>query len=172
VHAPAVRLEALGDRTPDPGGGAGHEGCARHRRTVLRPSHADLYIVHTRVRYGAAVPVPGGLLPVKRFVRIALLASLAALVLPLAAVAADRMPVGFQDDPSFRWNGNAQDELDKVQAANASIIRATADWRAIAPTRPRNPSNSFDKAYHLNDLDDLVRNAQQRGIEVMITIWG
>ncbi|HET8606623.1 MAG TPA: cellulase family glycosylhydrolase [Gaiellaceae bacterium] len=82
------------------------------------------------------------------------------------------MPVGFQDDPSFRWDGNVADELDKAQAANATIIRAIADWRAIAPTRPRNASNSNDPAYQLNDLDDLVRLAQQRGIQVMITIWG
>ena len=107
-----------------------------------------------------------------RIARIALLLSLAALVLPLTALAAKRMPVGFQDDPSFRWNGDTQTELDRVQAANASIIRATADWRAIAPKRPKNPTNSFDPAYKLNDLDDLVRNAQQRGIQVMITIWG
>lgn len=107
-----------------------------------------------------------------RPVRIALAVSLAALVVPAAAAAAVRMPVGFQDDPTFRWNGNVTAELDKVQAANATIIRATADWRAIAPTRPANATNSFDPAYQLNDLDDLVRQAQERGIEVMITIWG
>lgn len=107
-----------------------------------------------------------------RPVRIAVVLALAALVLPAAAAAALRMPVGFQDDPTFRWNGNVAAELDKAQAANATIIRATADWRAIAPTRPRNALNSNDPAYHLNDLDDLVRLAQQRGIEVMITIWG
>ncbi len=107
-----------------------------------------------------------------RLARIALFASLAALLLPLSALAAERMPVGFQDDPTFRWNGDVPAELDKVQAANASIIRATADWRAIAPKRPRNARNSFDPAYNLNDLDDLVRGAQQRGIQVMITIWG
>lgn len=107
-----------------------------------------------------------------RLVRTVLLLALVASVLPLAAHAAPRMQFGFQDDPSFRWNGDIQSELDKVQAANASIVRATADWRAIAPTRPANARDSFDPAYRLNDLDDLIRNAQQRGIEVMITIWG
>lgn len=107
-----------------------------------------------------------------RPVRIALAISLAALVVPAAASASVRMPIGFQDDPTFRWNGNVPAELDKVEAANATIIRATADWRAIAPTKPRNATNSFDPAYNLGDLDGLVRLAQQRGIEVMITIWG
>ncbi|HEY6054839.1 MAG TPA: cellulase family glycosylhydrolase, partial [Gaiellaceae bacterium] len=107
-----------------------------------------------------------------RPVRIALAVSLAALVLPAAAAASTRMPIGFQDDPTFRWNGDVAAELDKAQAANTSIIRATADWRAIAPTKPRNATNSFDPAYHLNDLDDMIRLAQQRGIQVMLTIWG
>ncbi|HSP71156.1 MAG TPA: cellulase family glycosylhydrolase [Gaiellaceae bacterium] len=107
-----------------------------------------------------------------RPVRIALAVSLAALVVPAAASASVRMPIGFQDDPTFRWNGDVAAELDKAAEANATIIRATADWRAIAPTKPRSATNSFDPAYHLNDLDDLVRLAQQRGIQVMITIWG
>jgi hypothetical protein len=114
----------------------------------------------------------GGPPPVLRPVRIAAALAFAALVLPAAAAAAVRMPVGFQDDPTFRWSGDVAAELDKAAQANASIIRATADWRAIAPTRPRNALNSNDPAYHLNDLDDLVRLAQQRGIQVMITIWG
>lgn len=82
------------------------------------------------------------------------------------------MPVGFQDDPTFRWNAGAADALDGVSAAHASIVRATADWRAIAPRRPASAASPFDPAYRLGDLDDLVRNAQQRGIEVFITIWG
>jgi hypothetical protein len=109
---------------------------------------------------------------VLRPVRIALVVCLAALVLPAAAGAAIRMPVGFQDDATFRWNGNSEAELDKAATAGASIIRATADWRAIAPTRPANARNPFDKAYNLSDLDDLIRLAQARGIEVYLTIWG
>jgi hypothetical protein len=109
---------------------------------------------------------------VLRLVRIACLAGLVTALAPLAAHAANRMPVGFQDDPTFRWIDGAPDELDLVQSANASIIRATADWRAIAPRKPARATNPFDKAYNLNDLDDLIRNAQERGIQVMLTIWG
>ena len=96
----------------------------------------------------------------------------AALVAISSTSAARRMPVGFQDDPTFRWNAGAVEALDKMAAAHASIIRATADWRAIAPRRPASAANPFDPAYRLGDLDDLVRNAQRRGVEVMITIWG
>ena len=42
----------------------------------------------------------------------------------------------------------------------------------VAPTRPANAANPFDKAYRFNDLDEFVRNTQARGMEVLITIWG
>ena len=82
------------------------------------------------------------------------------------------MLLGFHDDPTFRWSAGAPESLDEVQAAHASLIRTTASWRAIAPRRPLKPADSFDPAYRLGDLDDLVRNAQKRGLQMMITIWG
>ena len=100
------------------------------------------------------------------------LLSAAALLAPTAASAASRMPIGFQDDPTFRWSGTASAEVAKAAAAHASVIRTIADWRALAPQRPARPTDSFDPAYRLNDLDALVRNAQRDGLQVMITIWG
>jgi hypothetical protein len=107
-----------------------------------------------------------------RLARIVFLTALLSAIVPIAASAAPRMPVGFQDDPTFRWNDDSQLALDRVQEANASIIRATVDWRAVAPKRPARATNPFDKAYNLNDLDDMIRNAQSRGIQVVLTIWG
>jgi aryl-phospho-beta-D-glucosidase BglC (GH1 family) len=109
---------------------------------------------------------------VARIVRIVVLLAVCAAVAPLAATAATRMPIGFQDDPSFRWNEDRLESLDYAGEANASIIRATVDWRAIAPTRPARATNPFDPAYRLDDLDDMIRQAQSRGIEVTLTIWG
>jgi hypothetical protein len=103
---------------------------------------------------------------------IVVVVCLVALVAPSAGAAAPRMLLGFHDDPSFRWSADATGLLDEVQAAHASLIRTTASWRAIAPRRPLRPGDSFDPAYRLGDLDDLVRNAQKRGLQVMITIWG
>jgi hypothetical protein len=107
-----------------------------------------------------------------RLSRIALLTALLAALAPMAATAAPRMPVGFQDDPTFRWLEGAPTQLDRVQEAGATIIRATADWRAIAAQKPTRATNPFDPKYNLNDLDDMIRNAQMRGIQVMLTIWG
>jgi Cellulase (glycosyl hydrolase family 5) len=103
---------------------------------------------------------------------VVLVGCLLVLVAPSGAAAAPRMLLGFHDDPTFRWSFDSVDALDDVQEANASIIRATASWRAIAPRRPGRPADSFDPAYRFGDLDDLVRNAQKRGLQMMITVWG
>lgn len=106
------------------------------------------------------------------FVRVLLAAVFAAAAVPAAASAAPRMWVGFQDDPSFRWVDDRADALDLAQQANATVIRTTVYWSQVAPRRPQNAANPFDPAYELDDLDEMVRGAQQRGIEVLLTIWG
>jgi len=82
------------------------------------------------------------------------------------------MPVGFHDDATFRWSVGAAAAIDRAGAAHATVIRTIADWRAIAPHAPRSATDSFDPAYRFGNLDDLVRNAQRNGMQVMITIWG
>ena len=82
------------------------------------------------------------------------------------------MYVGFHDDPNFRYEERRADMLDQARAANATIVRTLVTWANVAPTRPANASNPFDRAYRFNDLDELVRNTQERDMEVLITIWG
>ncbi len=89
-----------------------------------------------------------------------------------SATASNPMWIGFHDDPLFRYDQNRQSELDKAQSANASIVRTLVTWATAAPTKPANATNPFDPAYKLNDVDEIVRNAQARGMEVLITIWG
>ena len=108
----------------------------------------------------------------RRVTQLFLVAALAALLSPAVASSAPRMYVGFHDDVAFRWNANRTDVLDQARSANATIIRTLVDWSKTAPTRPANAANSFDPAYRFDDVDELVRNAQQRGLEVLITIWG
>lgn len=96
----------------------------------------------------------------------------AATLAPIAA-SADRMWVGFHDDPVLKWDANRQLDMDVASSThNASIVRTLVTWADVAPTRPTNAADSFDPAYRLNDLDELVRNAQARGMEVLITLWG
>jgi polysaccharide biosynthesis protein PslG len=104
--------------------------------------------------------------------RIICLAAVALLALAPAGAAAPRMLMGLQDDPSFRWADDAPLMLDGAAATGVSVIRTVAEWRDLAPTRPASPADSFDPAYRLGDLDDMVRRSQQRGMEVLMTIWG
>ena len=105
-----------------------------------------------------------------RFVLLALVALLAA---PAAAVkASPKMPIGFYDDPNFRWAPNRAAMLTSAAAAGATIIHTNANWPTIAPKRPRSVANGNDPAYRLNDLDELVQNASKNGMRVMIDITG
>jgi Cellulase (glycosyl hydrolase family 5) len=97
---------------------------------------------------------------------------LVAAAAPAAALAAARMPIGFQDDAAFRWSNDAPAQLDLAQQAHASIIRTVVDWYQVAPRQPANPADSFDAAYNFNDLDALVQNAAARNIRLLLTIWG
>lgn len=106
-------------------------------------------------------------------VRLALLALIAFLIAPAAAVqAAPRMPIGFFDDPTFRWSPQRAANLQSVAVSGASVIHTTATWASIAPTKPSNPANGDDPAYHLSDLDELVFQSGIYGLRVMIDING
>jgi len=88
-------------------------------------------------------------------------------------MSADRMWIGFHDDPMFRFDPDRATELDNATATNnASILRTLVTWANVAPTKPSNAANPFDPAYKFDDLDEFVRNAQARNAEVLITIWG
>jgi hypothetical protein len=107
-----------------------------------------------------------------RLIRLLAVCSLLFLAFPAAAFAADRMFVGFQDDPSFRWREDRMSMLDEAAQANAGVIRSTVYWYRVAPRRPASPASPFDPAYQWDDLDEVVRGAQFRGMETMLTIWG
>jgi hypothetical protein len=109
---------------------------------------------------------------VRRVVCFTVFVCVAALGAPVVAPAATRMPVGFQDDPAFRWSDDSPAQLDLAQQAHASIIRTVVDWYEVAPRRPANPADSFDAGYNFDDLDALVQNAAARNIRLLITIWG
>ena len=91
---------------------------------------------------------------------------------PSGTPAARRIMIGFYDDPSFRWSAQTNANLAAAASAHASIVHALVDWAAVAPTKPANPLNGNDPAYHLSDIDALVRNAEQDDLQVLLTITG
>lgn|GEM_PF-1093496 len=105
--------------------------------------------------------------------RFVLIAFTALLAIPAATVhAAPRMPIGFFDDPSFRWSPNRSHNLRSAAITGASVIHTTATWPSLAPTKPANAANGDDPAYRLNDLDELVFQAGLYGLRVMVNVTG
>jgi hypothetical protein len=95
------------------------------------------------------------------------------IALPVASAhAATRMPVGFYDDPSFRWSPVATQNFVSAQKTGATVVHTLADWSQLAPTKPKQPLNGNDPAYQLADLDQFVQNAAAHGMQVLVTITG
>ena len=108
-----------------------------------------------------------------RFVtRLLVLTCLSAALLVPSAAAADRMWVGFHDDPILRFEGGRTEALDRARSNGATVVRTLVEWHRVAPERPADAADPFDPAYRFEDIDELVRNAQQRGMEVLVTLWG
>ena len=74
----------------------------------------------------------------RRIVRLVIVLSVLAGVAAPASLAAERMWVGFHDDPSFRWVTDRQELVAGSAQNNASIIRLLVQWNLAAKTRPAN----------------------------------
>ena len=116
------------------------------------------------------LPTKGGSSIVIRLVRLVLLASIAALCTVPSGLAAQRMWLGFQDDASLRFRADREFMVDRAKNANATMVTASVEWSRVAPSRPARAANPFDPAYRLENIDELVREAQIRGLEVMLRI--
>ncbi len=109
----------------------------------------------------------------RRIVRLVIVLSVLAGLAAPTAVAAERMWVGFHDDPSFRWVGRSAARASSGSAqSNATIMRLLVQWNLAAKTRPSNATNPFDPAYVFDDIDEAVRAAQDNDQEVILTISG
>jgi hypothetical protein len=77
-------------------------------------------------------------------------------------------PEYFSPDTSIRdrW-------FDATVQANTGIVRLIVQWRAVAgevpPSDPTDPSSS---AYDFAKIDRAVREAHQRGLDIMFTVYG
>ena len=108
----------------------------------------------------------------RRIVRLVVVLSVLAGLAAPASFAAERMWVGFHDDPSFRWVPDRSDRVRGAAELNASIIRLLVQWNLVAKTRPTTATDPFDPAYEFSDIDEAVLAAQQNDQEVILTISG
>jgi hypothetical protein len=102
---------------------------------------------------------------------LAALSAFAAFAAPSASGAA-RMWVGFHDDPSFRWVDDRASRIQLSAQQGATIMRLLVQWNVAAARKPASPSDPFDPAYNLSDVDEAVQTAQENDEEVMLTISG
>lgn len=107
-----------------------------------------------------------------RTARLVVFACLVAALAAPAALAAERMWIGFHDDPSFRWVGDRSSRVESSAQANATIMRLLVQWNLTAKTKPSSPTDPFDPAYVFDDLDEAIRDAQEHDMEVMLTLSG
>jgi Cellulase (glycosyl hydrolase family 5) len=109
---------------------------------------------------------------VRRTIRLVVaLCALAALTAP-AALAAERMWIGFHDDPSFRWVPDRASRIEASASEGSTIMRLLVQWNLAATRRPTQATNPFDPAYTFDDVDEAVRAAQEADMEVVLTISG
>ncbi|HEU5264499.1 MAG TPA: cellulase family glycosylhydrolase [Gaiellaceae bacterium] len=108
----------------------------------------------------------------RRTVRLVLALFVLAAVATPAAFAAERMWIGFHDDPSFRWVGDRAARIRGSGQTNSTIMRLLVQWNLVAKTRSGNAADPFDLAYSFDDVDEAVRAAQEIDQEVILSISG
>ncbi len=100
-------------------------------------------------------------------------AALLLLALPPGATAAERgIALGFSDQARFINNDSEQRAIAFETAAEigSSYARIGARWSKIETSDPADPRNPADPAYFFNRLDNAVRDADARDLEVLLTI--
>jgi hypothetical protein len=108
----------------------------------------------------------------RRTLRLVLVLLAAAAVAAPAGLAAERMWIGFHDDPSFRWVEDRQSRIESSAQEGASLMRLLVRWNQTVPRRPADATDPFDPAYNFNDLDEAIRTAQRADMEVVLTLFG
>lgn len=103
------------------------------------------------------------------FLLLALLLGAWLALAPRANAARD-LDVGFADYLYGSINPEERNLwIDRTAAANASIVRINVYWRSVATSRPADPRNPGDPAYNFTTIDNAVRAAEDRGLDVVLT---
>jgi hypothetical protein len=97
----------------------------------------------------------------------------AALLVPAEAGAKRGIETGIAVPESLSADPGVRDLwLGRTVGANADLVRVDVIWRGVAgPQPPANPGDPNDPAYDFSRLDAAVRGAQQRGLQVLFTVF-
>ncbi len=103
-------------------------------------------------------------------------ALLMALALPPGASATRGLVTGFEDGDQFQSSVSADRTLwlGRAADAGAGVVRLAVIWPAISadPTRPADPTNPGSTAYDFSSVDGAVRDAEARGLKVLLSVNG
>ncbi|GIK76705.1 MAG: hypothetical protein BroJett022_03950 [Actinomycetes bacterium] len=93
------------------------------------------------------------------------------LALAQRASAARDLDVGFADYLYGSINEQERDLwLDRTVDANADIVRVNLYWSSVATSKPSAPRDPSDPAYNFQMIDNAVRGAEARGLDVELTV--
>ena len=96
-------------------------------------------------------------MPVLKAVRLVLVALTALLAIPAATVhAAQRMPIGFFDDPRFRWSPTRDQNLQRAAVDRRVGHPHDRDLGADRADEAGEPAERRRSGLPLADLDELV----------------
>jgi hypothetical protein len=111
-----------------------------------------------------------------RITLLAISALLAMLTIPSAASATRGLTTGLDDGDQFQAADQAEREkwFDRASDAGAGIVRLAVIWPSIAagPTRPTDPTNPGSTSYDFSSVDGAVRDAEARGLKVLLSVNG
>jgi hypothetical protein len=103
-------------------------------------------------------------------------ALLLALALPAGASATRGLETGFEDGDQFQSSVSADRTLwlGRAADAGAGVVRLAVIWPSIAagPTKPADPTNPGSTSYDFSSVDGAVRDAEARGLKVLLSVNG
>jgi hypothetical protein len=105
--------------------------------------------------------------------RRVLISSVLLLLLSAQAATAASRPLrtGFLDPEAFGGTRPAQ-SVGRARTAGATLARLFLVWNAVAPTRPADPLDPDDPAYHWESIDQQVIDTANGGLDPVIYISG
>jgi hypothetical protein len=103
---------------------------------------------------------------------LAVCALVAALAFPATAVAKPGLVTGFTGLGRPLISTNPAERavwFDRTAATGAGTVRLSIDWRLVAGAqRPADPTNPASPSYDFTHLDGAVRDAEARGLKVLL----
>jgi hypothetical protein len=102
--------------------------------------------------------------------KLALATVAAALLVTGTASASPSVRFGIQDDAYLAPGPSLEPNLLALDQLGVGLVRYMVNWRQVAPTEPRHPTNPGDKAYDWAGADATLGALHAHGITVLATL--